>query len=48
VRSEKRGRNLIQRADIDRLRALMIYLARDCCGGRAELCKPLLTDLACC
>lgn len=47
VRSEKRGRNFIQRADIDALRALMIFLARDCCQGRAELCDPLLADLAC-
>lgn len=48
VRSEKRGRQQIQRADIDTLRALMLFLAKDCCGGRAELCAPLIADLACC
>ena len=48
VRAEKRGRQLIQRADLDTLRALMVFLARDCCQGRAELCVPLLDDLACC
>ena len=48
VRSEKQGRQQIQRADIDTLRALMIFLARDCCQGRAELCEPLLAELACC
>ena len=48
VRAEKRGRNLIQRVDIDALRALMVFLAKDCCQGRAELCDPLLADLACC
>lgn len=48
VTSEKRGRNHIQRADIGTLRALMLFLAKDCCGGRAELCEPLLADLACC
>lgn len=48
VRSEKRGRHFIQRADIDALRALMIFLAKDCCQGRAELCEPLLAELACC
>lgn len=48
VRSEKHGRNFIQRAEIDALRAVMIFLARDCCQGRAELCDPLLAELACC
>ncbi|THG40686.1 ArsR/SmtB family transcription factor [Sphingomonas olei] len=48
VTSEKRGRNFVQRADIAALRALMLFLAKDCCQGRAELCEPLLTELACC
>jgi len=48
VTSEKRGRNQIQRAGIDTLRALMTFLAKDCCQGRAELCEPLLAELACC
>lgn len=48
VQSEKRGRNLVQRVDMDALRALMVFLVKDCCQGRAELCEPLLADLACC
>lgn len=48
VTAEKRGRHQIQRASIDTLRALMTFLAKDCCQGRPELCKPLLADLACC
>lgn len=48
VTSKKRGRNFVQRADIAALRALMLFLAKDCCQGRAELCEPLLTELACC
>ncbi|WP_119084738.1 ArsR/SmtB family transcription factor [Altererythrobacter sp. B11] len=48
VRSQRHGRNWIQRADLDALRALMVFLAKDCCQGRAELCEPLLSDLACC
>lgn len=48
VIAEKRGRQMIQRANIDALRALMLFLARDCCQGRAELCEPLLAELACC
>lgn len=48
VKSERRGRHFIQRADIDTLRGLMLFLAKDCCQGRAELCEPLLAGLACC
>ncbi len=48
VESEKRGRQIIQRANIDTLRGLMLFLAKDCCQGRAELCEPLLAELACC
>lgn len=48
VISERRGRQQIQRANIDTLRTLMTFLAKDCCQGRAELCEPLLADLTCC
>ena len=48
VTSEKAGRQQIQRCHIDALRQLMTFLAKDCCQGRAELCEPLLAELACC
>lgn len=48
VSTEKRGRQQIQRANIDALRQLMIFLIKECCEGRAELCEPLLADLSCC
>ena len=48
VTAEKQGRQQIQRASIDTLRALMTFLVKDCCGGRAELCEPLLAELTCC
>lgn len=48
VGSEKRGRQMIQRARMERLRDLMLFLAKDCCQGRAELCAPLVAELACC
>lgn len=48
VVSEKRGRQQIQRANIGALRDLMLFLAKDCCQGRAELCEPLLAELTCC
>lgn len=45
---EKRGRQQIQRANMDALRSLMLFLAKDCCQGRAELCDPLIAELTCC
>lgn len=48
VLAEKRGRQMIQRANIARLRDLMLYLAKDCCQGRRELCEPLIAELTCC
>ena len=48
VRADKRGRQMIQRASMDRLRDLMLFLAKDCCQGRSELCAPLVAELSCC
>lgn len=48
VLAEKQGRNQVQRARIDALRALMVFLAKDCCQGSPALCEPLLAELTCC
>jgi DNA-binding transcriptional ArsR family regulator len=48
VTADKRGRHQIQRASIPALRDLMLFLAKDCCKGRPDLCEPLLAELTCC
>lgn len=48
VRAERRSRSINYRADLDGLRALMLFLVNDCCAGSAELCTPLVADLAPC
>lgn len=50
IRSERHSRSIIYRADLMRLRDLMLYLVRDCCGSRPELCEPLIEELTtpCC
>jgi DNA-binding transcriptional ArsR family regulator len=45
VLSVRQSRSIIYRADLARLRDVMLFLARDCCGGRPEVCAPLLADL---
>ena len=48
VTSERQSRSIIYRADLDRFRDLVLFLLKDCCGGRADLCEPLLAELAPC
>jgi ArsR family transcriptional regulator len=50
VRGERQSRSIIYRADLNRLREMMLYLVRDCCGGNAALCAPLIAELSapCC
>lgn len=48
VRSERHSRSIIYRADLDGLRALMLFLVNDCCAGSAELCAPLVAAIAPC
>src|SRR6516165_9750707 len=45
VQSERKSRSIIYRANLERLRDVMLFLAKDCCGGRPELCGPLLADI---
>ena len=42
------GRMMHYRADLDGIRALIGFLMRDCCNGRAEICAPLVAELTCC
>lgn len=48
VRAERHGRSIVYRADLDGLRALTLFLVKDCCAGSPELCAPLLAELAPC
>lgn len=48
VRSERHSRSIIYRADLETLRALTLFLVKDCCSGRMELCAPLIAKLVPC
>ncbi len=48
VTSQRHSRSIVYRADLDTLKALTLFLVKDCCGGRAELCEPLIAELAPC
>lgn len=46
IRSQRRSRSIIYRADLNHFRAVATFLLKDCCGGRPEVCAPLIEDLA--
>lgn len=48
IRGERHSRSIIYRANLDRLREMTLFLVKDCCGGRPELCEPLIADLTPC
>lgn len=48
VSAERRGRSIVYRAELDRVRELASFLVADCCGGRPEVCQPLVAEFAPC
>ncbi|MDP3801973.1 metalloregulator ArsR/SmtB family transcription factor [Brevundimonas sp. BR2-1] len=48
ITSERHSRWIVYRADLERIGGMVMFLLKDCCQGRSELCAPLLAELACC
>lgn len=48
VRGERHSRSIIYHADLDHFRAVVTFLLKDCCGGSAEICAPLIAALTPC
>jgi ArsR family transcriptional regulator len=49
VRAKRDGRSIIYAADFDQIGALLLFLTKDCCGGRPEICVPLAQTVnGCC
>lgn len=46
--AERQSRSIIYRAELDALRALTLFLVKDCCEGLPELCGPLVEELVPC
>ena len=45
---ERQSRSIVYRAEIDRVRETASFLVNDCCGGRPELCEPLVAEFTPC
>ena len=46
VSVERHSRSMIYRAELKAVRQLVLFMLKDCCNGRPELCAPLIKDIA--
>jgi ArsR family transcriptional regulator len=48
VSAQRFSRSIVYRADLSRFRAVVVFMLRDCCDGRPEICGPVIEDLTPC
>jgi DNA-binding transcriptional ArsR family regulator len=48
VSARRLGRSIIYRAELARFQAVVLFMLRDCCDGRPEICAPLIESLTPC
>ena len=46
--AQRFGRSIVYRADLTHLRTVMLFMLRDCCDGRPEICAPVVESLKPC
>ncbi len=47
IEARREAQSIIYSADFDALRNLIGFLMNDCCGGRPEICAPVLAAPSC-
>ena len=45
IKSQREGRHIIYSANFASLSGLLVYLMDDCCGGSAEVCRPVAASM---
>jgi DNA-binding transcriptional ArsR family regulator len=48
VSAQRFSRSIVYRADFARFQAVVLFMLRDCCDGRPEICAPLIESLTPC
>src|SRR5450432_3403024 len=48
VSAQRHGRSIVYRADLSRFQDVVLFMLRDCCDGRPEICAPLVANLTPC
>jgi ArsR family transcriptional regulator, arsenate/arsenite/antimonite-responsive transcriptional repressor len=48
VSAQRFSRSIVYRADLAHLQGVVLFLLKDCCDGRPEICAPLVESLTPC
>jgi ArsR family transcriptional regulator len=48
VSAQRFSRSIVYSADLARLQEVVLFMLRDCCDGRPEICAPLIESLTPC
>jgi ArsR family transcriptional regulator, arsenate/arsenite/antimonite-responsive transcriptional repressor len=48
ISAQRFSRLIIYRAELSHLRSVVLFMLRDCCDGRPEICGPLIEALTPC
>jgi DNA-binding transcriptional ArsR family regulator len=48
VSAQRFSRSIVYRADLASFRSVMVFMLKDCCNGRPEICAPLIEDITPC
>ena len=48
VTAQRFSRSIVYRADLTRFQAVVLFMLRDCCDGRPEICAPVIEGLTPC
>ncbi len=48
ISSQRHGRSIVYRADLAAFEKVALFLLKDCCGGRQEMCASLIENLKPC
>ena len=48
VTAQRFSRSIVYRAGLTEFRDVAVFLLRDCCGGRPEVCEPVVETLQSC
>ena len=48
ISAQRFSRLIIYRAELSHLRSVVLFMLKDCCDSRPEICAPLIEELAPC
>jgi len=48
LQAQRFSRSIVYRADLAHFQEVVLFMLRDCCDGRPEICAPLIANLAPC